>query len=66
MGGGIDMRFLFFLLFLYFFNISIFSINDSSNFVRVTINSGAKYLVYYVSFSTCEVPNNLKIINEKF
>lgn len=66
MEGGIIVRFLFLLLFLYFFKTLSFSINNENELVRVSINSGAKYLVYYVRFSTCEVPNNLKVINEKF
>lgn len=66
MEGGISMKFLILLLFLYFFNISTFSNNNQNQLVRVTINNGSKYLVCYINFSTFEVPNNLKIINEKF
>lgn len=57
------MKFIFLLVFLYFFNIPSFSLSSSEKLVKLKIIAGSRCKIYDIKFSSSESPNSCRILN---
>lgn len=57
------MRFLFLLVFLYFFHIPSFSLSNNKKTVKLKIMAVSKCKIYEVKFSSPEFPNSCRILS---